>query len=59
MSSQGESTQTNKFELLRDKSILSILDGDVDFGTLKINRVYTQKGGVICSDILSPLTHPT
>lgn len=29
----------SKFELLRDKSILSILDGDVDFGTLVINGI--------------------
>ena len=28
---------TSKFELLREKSILAILDGDTDFGTLKIN----------------------
>ena len=27
----------SKFELLREKSILSILDGDTDFGTLSIN----------------------
>ena len=27
----------NQFELLREKSILAILDGDTDFGTLKIN----------------------
>lgn len=39
MSNQGRSGQTSKFELLRDKSILSILDGDVDFGVLKINGV--------------------
>ena len=31
------STQTSKFELLRDKSILAILDGDADFGPLVIN----------------------
>lgn len=30
---QGKS----KFELLREKNILSILDGDVDFGTLEVN----------------------
>lgn len=29
--------EKSKFELLREKSILSILDGDVDFGTLEIN----------------------
>ena len=31
------SQEKSKFELLREKSILSILDGDVDFGTLEIN----------------------
>lgn len=31
--------EKSKFELLREKSILSILDGDVDFGALKINGV--------------------
>lgn len=31
----------NKFELLREKSILSILDGDVDFGTLVVNGIGT------------------
>ena len=30
-------SQTSKFGLLRDKSILSILDGDVNFGPLVIN----------------------
>lgn len=35
------SQQTSKFELLRDKGILSILDGDVDFGILKINGMDT------------------
>lgn len=29
--------EKSKFELLREKSILSILDGDVDFGTLEVN----------------------
>jgi len=29
--------EKSKFELLREKSILSILDGDVDFGMLEIN----------------------
>lgn len=29
--------QTNKFELLRDKEIISILDGDKQFGTLEID----------------------
>ncbi len=29
--------EKSKFELLRKKSILSILDGDVDFGTLEVN----------------------
>lgn len=29
--------EKSKFELLREKNILSILDGDVDFGTLKVN----------------------
>ena len=33
----NRSTQTSKFELLRDKSILAILDGDADFGPLVIN----------------------
>lgn len=28
---------TSKFEMLREKSILAILDGDTDFGMLKIN----------------------
>lgn len=28
--------EKSKFELLREKSILSILDGDVDFGTLEV-----------------------
>ena len=31
------SQEKSKFELLREKNILSILDGDVDFGTLEIN----------------------
>jgi len=31
------SKPTSKFELLREKSILAILDGDTDFGTLIIN----------------------
>lgn len=31
----------SKFELLREKSILSILDGDVDFGTLAFDGVDT------------------
>lgn len=31
------SQEKSKFELLREKSILSILDGDVDFGMLEIN----------------------
>lgn len=30
-------SHTNKFELLRDKEIISILDGDKQFGTLEIN----------------------
>ena len=34
-------TKQNKFELLREKGILSILDGDVDFGTLVFNDVDT------------------
>lgn len=29
--------EKSKFELLREKRILSILDGDVDFGTLEVN----------------------
>ena len=29
--------EKSKFELLREKSILSILDGDEDFGTLEVN----------------------
>lgn len=29
--------EKSKFELIREKSILSILDGDVDFGTLEVN----------------------
>lgn len=29
--------EKSKFELLREKSILSILDGDADFGTLEVN----------------------
>lgn len=29
--------EKSKFELLREKSILSILDGDMDFGTLEVN----------------------
>lgn len=29
--------EKSKFELLREKSILSILDGDVDFGSLEVN----------------------
>lgn len=29
--------EKQEFELLREKSILSILDGDVDFGTLEVN----------------------
>ena len=29
--------EKSKFDLLREKSILSILDGDVDFGTLEVN----------------------
>lgn len=33
--------KSNKFELLREKGILSILDGDVDFGTLVFNNVDT------------------
>ena len=33
--------KSNKFELLREKGILSILDGDVDFGTLIFNDVDT------------------
>lgn len=33
--------KSNKFELLREKGILSILDGDVDFGTLVFNDVDT------------------
>lgn len=35
--SQSDFTPTNKFELLRVKSILGILDGDADFGMLEIN----------------------
>lgn len=31
--------EKSKFELLREKSILSILDGDVDFGTLEVNGI--------------------
>ena len=31
----------NKFELLRVKSILAILDGDTDFGNLKIDGEYS------------------
>lgn len=31
--------EKSKFELLREKSILSILDGDKDFGKIKINGV--------------------
>lgn len=30
-------TQINQFELLRDKEIISILDGDKKYGTLKID----------------------
>ncbi len=37
---------TSKFELLREKSILAILDGDTDFGTLKING---EDSGIIIS----------
>ncbi len=33
--------KSNKFELLREKGILSILDGDVDFGTLVFNDIDT------------------
>lgn len=33
----GSFSQENKFELLREKNILAILDGDVDFGSLEIN----------------------
>lgn len=29
--------EKSKFELLREKSILAILDGDTDFGLLEIN----------------------
>ena len=29
--------EKSKFELLREKSILAILDGDTDFGPLEIN----------------------
>ena len=29
--------EKSKFELLREKSTLSILDGDEDFGTLEVN----------------------
>lgn len=32
-------TEINEFELLREKNILAILDGDVEFGSLKINGV--------------------
>lgn len=32
-------TQNSKFELLRDKNILSILDGDIDFGYIEIDGV--------------------
>lgn len=35
--SKNNSSQTSKFELLRDKSILAILDGDAEFGPLVIN----------------------
>lgn len=35
--------QSNMFELLRDKSILAILDGDVDFGEIE---TYDSKGNI-------------
>ena len=31
--------EKSNFELLREKRILSILDGDVDFGTLEVNEI--------------------
>ena len=46
--------EKSKFELLREKSILSILDGDVDFGMLEING--TDSGNKISMPYLSGST---